>query len=299
MRLASFIASTVGGILILCPISNLLAQSGVGGVQRSGWYLGGGIGSNWAADLDQEGWNRESTCYPTDACFDADPIPEISGYRWRYDIPAAAGAVFEISAGRIFDRTRLELSFAQRKNSLDQMFRGITYYDGTPLGERHRGSVVSNGQASIDSLLVRTLSLNAYYDFPDAFSGISPYLGNRWRSAPRRPRQAQNPARCPQDTSANASAYDPPLSFYNSSQDADLSDTVLAGHLHAGVDYSLSDKTLLGLKLTYSMLGSMEARDGYAIHPFHEQDPDFSNYNRFPGARSWALTFTVKRLFGN
>ena len=97
----------------------------------------------------------------------------------------------------------------------------------------------------------------------------------------------------------HASAYDPPLSFYNSSQDADLSDTVLAGHLHAGVDYSLSDKTLLGLKLTYSMLGSMEARDGYAIHPFHEQDPDFSNYNRFTGARSWALTFTVKRLFGN
>ena len=94
-------------------------------------------------------------------------------------------------------------------------------------------------------------------------------------------------------------AYDPPLSFYNSSQDADLSDTVLAGHLHAGVDYSLSDKTLLGLKLTYSMLGSMEARDGYAIHPFHEQDPDFPNYNRFTGARSWALTFTVKRLFGN
>ena len=298
MRLASFIASTVGGILILCPISNLLAQSGVGGVQRSGWYLGGGIGSHWAADLDQEGWNRESTCYPTDACFDADPIPEISGYRWRYDIPAAAGAVFEISAGRIFDRTRLELSFAQRENSLDQMFRGITYYDGTPLGERHRGSVVSNGQASIDSLLVRTLSLNAYYDFPDAFSGISPYLGIGLGPAFVEVSGVHFSTDY-QDTSANASAYDPPLSFYNSSQDADLSDTVLAGHLHAGVDYSLSDKTLLGLKLTYSMLGSIETSGGYAIHPFHEQDPDFSNYNRFTGARSWALTFTVKRLFGN
>ena len=85
----------------------------------------------------------------------------------------------------------------------------------------------------------------------------------------------------------------------NVTMPADLSDTVLAGHLHAGVDYSLSDKTLLGLKLTYSMLGRMEARDGYAIHPFHEQDPDFSNSNRFTGARSWALTFTAKRLFGN
>ena len=44
--------------------------------------------------MDQEGWNRETTCYPTAACFEADPVPEISGYRWRYDIDAAAGAVF-------------------------------------------------------------------------------------------------------------------------------------------------------------------------------------------------------------
>ena len=31
--------------------------------------------------MDQEGWNRETTCYPTAACFEADPVPEISGYR--------------------------------------------------------------------------------------------------------------------------------------------------------------------------------------------------------------------------
>ena len=102
MRLALFIASSVCGILVLGPGSGLLAQSGTGGPSRSGWYVGGGIGSNWASDLDQEGWNRETTCYPTDACFDANPVPEISGYRWRYGIDAAAGAVFEISAGRIF-----------------------------------------------------------------------------------------------------------------------------------------------------------------------------------------------------
>ena len=298
MRLASFIASAVGGILMLCPISSLLAQSGAGGPIRSGWYLGGGIGLNSASDMDQEGWNRDPLCYPTDACFDSDPVPEISGYRWRYDIPAAAGAAFEISAGRIFDRTRLELSFAQRKNGLAQMFRGIIYYDGTPLGERRRGSVVSNGQASIDSLLVRTLSLNAYYDFPDAFGGISPYLGIGLGPAFAEVSRVHFSTDY-QDTSADAPAYDPPLSFYNSRQDADLSDTVLAGHLHAGADYGLTAKTLLGLKLTYLMLGGMEARGGYSIHPFHEQAPAFSNHNRFTGTRSWALTFTVKRLFGN
>ena len=53
-RLASFIASAVGGILMLCPISDVAAQSGSGDPPRSGWYIGGGIGANWASDLDQE-----------------------------------------------------------------------------------------------------------------------------------------------------------------------------------------------------------------------------------------------------
>ena len=120
MRRASFIAFTVGGMLVLGPVSDVWAQSGAGGTPRPGWYVGGGIGANWASDIDQEGWNRDPLCYPTDACFDADPVPDISGYRWRYDIDAAADAVFEISAGLILARTRLELSLAQRKNSLDQ-----------------------------------------------------------------------------------------------------------------------------------------------------------------------------------
>ena len=68
-----------------------------------------------------------------------DPVPEISGYRWRYDVIADVGAAFELSAGRLFDRTRLEFSFAQRKNGLYQRFRSITDYDGLPMDAR-RGS---------------------------------------------------------------------------------------------------------------------------------------------------------------
>ena len=298
MRLASFVASAVVGILVFCPISDVLAQSRAGGPPRSGWYVGGGIGSNWASDMDQEGWNRETTCYPTDACFDADPVPEISGYRWRYDIDAAAGAEFELSAGRIFDRTRLELSLGQRKNGLDQMFRGITYYDGTPREERRGSTVVSNARASIDNLTLRTLSLNAYYDFPDAYCGISPYLGVGLGPAFVKVSGVRFSTDY-QDTSGNTQAYDPPLSFYNSHQDTDLSDTVLAGHLHAGADYSLNDKTLLGLKLTYSMMGDIEASSGYSLHPFHERDPNFPNHNMFTGTRYWTLAFTVKFLLGN
>ena len=294
MRLASFIASAAGGILVLlCSISDVAAQSR----ERAAWYVGGSLGLNRTSDIDQEGWNQETTCYPTDACFDADPVPDISGYRWRYDIDAAAGAAFELTVGRLFERTRLEVSLAQRKNGLDQMFRSITDYEGMPMAARRGGTVVPNARASIEHLTVRTLLLNAYYDFPDAYRGITPYLGG-----------GLGPAFVTvsglhfstdyEDTSGNAQAYDPPLSFYNSRQDADLSDTVLAGHLHAGADYGLNAQTLLGLKLTYSMLGDIESSGGYARHPFHEQDPDFSNYNTFTGPRDWTLSFTVKLLFG-
>ena len=293
----ALVASVIGAILVLCPISGVLAQSGAGRPPRSGWYLGGSIGSNWASDMDQEGWNRDPLCYPTDACFDADPVPEIPGYRWRYDIDATAGAEFELSAGRIFDRTRLELSLGQRKNNTDQMFRSITDYDGTPMEERRGGSVVSDTRASIDNLTLRTFSLNAYYDFPDAYRGISPYFGGGLGPAFVKVSGVRF-SNDYQDTSGNAQAYDPPLSFYNSRQDTDLSDTVVAAHLHAGADYSLNNKTLLGLKLTYSMMGDIEVRSRYLLHPLHERDPDFPNHNMFTDTRHWTLAFTVKFLFG-
>ena len=293
MRLTLFVA-TVAGILVCGVMADAAAQSG----PRSGWYVGGGIGASWGSNIDQEGWNRETTCYPTEACFDAVSAPPIFGYRWRYDIDAATGIAFEISAGRVFDRIRLELSFVQRENNLDQMFRNITEYDGTPLESRRGGSVVSNSRASIDDLIVRTLSLNAYYDFPDAFGKISPYVGVGLGPAFVEVSGVHFSSDY-QDTSGNAPTYDPPLPFYNSRQDADLSDTVLAGHLYAGMDYGFSDKTLLGLKLTYSMMDDFKSSGGYTVHPFHTQDADLANHNKFTELRSWNLVFTVKHLFGN
>ena len=292
MSFASFVASAIGGILILSPIAGVTAQ----GPPRSGWYLGGGIGLNWASEMDQEGWNRDPICYPTDGCFDANPIPEMSGYRWRYNIGTATGAAFELSAGHMFDRTRLELSLAQRKNGLDQMFRSITEYDGTPLGEQSGSAVVSRSQASIDHLTVRTVTLNAYYDFPIAARArFSPYVGAGLGPGFVKVSGVRFSSEY-EDTSGNAPAYDPPLSFYASRQDADLSALVLAGHLHAGFDYSLGDNALLGLKLTYSMMGKVEDSSGYSLHPLHGQDPDFPNHNAFTGARYWTLKFTVKHL---
>ena len=150
------------------------AQEPAGEPQRSGWYVGGSFGASWAAALDQEGWNLEATCYPTDACFDVKPTPPITGYRWRYTVDPAVGTRYEIALGYIVDRVRLEFSLAHRQSGLDQMFRDITHYDGTRIAERPGGTIVSNVQASIDHLWVRTLAFQAYYDVPVASRPIVP-----------------------------------------------------------------------------------------------------------------------------
>ena len=289
--------SIFGCLFVLGSLTPAWAQHPAGGPPRSGWYLGGSIGATWSSELDQEGWNRDGICYPTDACFDADPIPSISGYRWSYALGASAGARYEFVLGRFFDHFRLEIALAQRRNDLNQMFRGISYFDGTPIGDRSGGAVVSNAQTSIDHLQVRTLALQAYYDFPVASSPVVPYLGIGAGPAFATVSGVRFSTRY-EDTSAEAPPYDPPLSFYDSRQAEDLSDTVLAAHLHAGADYLLNDRTRLGVRVSYSMLGQVEATGGYSSHPWHAQDPEFLNHTRVSGARGWTLALTFKRRFG-
>ena len=139
MRLASLIASAAG-ILVLLSASGVSAQSAAE-APRAGWYVGGGIGATWPSNLAQSGWNRDPICYPTAACFDQDPRPEIAGYRWHYDIAAATGPVFELSTGLFVDRARVELSFRQRWNDLDQMFLSVTNYEGVAMEDRGNSTV--------------------------------------------------------------------------------------------------------------------------------------------------------------
>lgn len=295
MRPASFVPS-VTAVLALCSPASASAQAAAG-EPRLGWYIGGGGGANWASNIDQSGWNRDPLCYPTDACFDEDPRPEVSGYRWRYDLETATGAAFELSAGFIFRWTRLELSFAQQRNDLDQMFLSVTNLDGMAMESRHNSTVVADTQSSIDHLSVRTLSVNGYYDFPVS-SLFSPYLGAGIGPAFVTVAGMRFTDRY-MDTAVNGDVYDPPLSSYNASLDADLSDTTMAGHLHAGADFGLTDEVLLGLKLTYSMLADIETSGAYDLHAAHALNPNFMHNNIFSAARFWTLMFTVKYAFGN
>ena len=61
--------------------------------------------------MNQEGWNRDHICYPTDDCAGRD----IEGYRWFYELDAQRDSMFEIAIGRRFSNLRLELSANRRK----------------------------------------------------------------------------------------------------------------------------------------------------------------------------------------
>ena len=174
MKFSTLLVFTVGAILMV------FAASGEAGAEpeRSGWYVGGGIGANWTSRIDQAGWNRDTYCYPdSSSCAVPGPSENIPGYRWMYDLDMDAGSAFEISVGRLFNRWRLELSAAQRNNAIEQKFKNVTFLDGR-LDTRPPGNMVtSNSMSRIDDLTTRTLSVNAYYDFTDVFERITPYLG--------------------------------------------------------------------------------------------------------------------------
>ncbi len=262
---------------------------------RSGWYIGGSIGVNWTYPIDQAGWNRDTYCYPdSGSCTTPGPSADIQGYRWMYDLDMDAGSAFEISIGRMFDRWRLELSAAQRNNAIEQQFKDITFLDGRhdtrPPGNR----VTSNSMTRIDDLTTRTLSVNAYYDFTDVFERITPYVGVGLGVAfvEISGVHFSTDYRDPDNPSRN-------LSEFNSRQDADLSDTVFVGNFYAGTDYTLTDETLLGVKLTYSLMGDVEHTGTYSMHPMHTQDPAFTNNNAFSGPRQFSVMFTAKYLFGD
>ncbi len=295
MRRSSFIASA--GLLVLLPAGAAPAHDADEEPRRSGWYLGSGAGPSWGSTISQSGWNQDPLCYPTAACFDLDPRPEVSGYRWNYEVAAASGGALELSAGFIVNRARVELAYGQTRHGLEQMFLSASNYDGVALKDRVGSTVTSEASSSIDHLAVRMLTVNAYYDFP-AGSVVSPYVGAGVGPAFVKMAGVRY-SDTYMDTSVNGDVYDPPLSFYNSSLDDDLAGTVLAGHLHAGVDLRIFGGTSVGLKLTYSMLGDIETSGTYDLHSAHAFDPGFRYHNTFAGARFWALIVPVKFYFGN
>ena len=288
-------AMTIG--LILASVTEVSAQD----QRTSGWYVSGGLGGNLVYGLDQAGSNTESTCYPTSACFDLAP-KDIPGYRWRYDPAVDRGIGFDAAAGRVFDRTRLEVSFTYRRNNVDQgPALEVTYLDGTSAGSSNilgQGLVQAASSNFMEDTVTRTVSLNAYYDLPLGPQSVTPYVGVGTGIAFVELTRIYFVIEYT-DPSGKGPYYDLPLSFYNSKQDTWLKDTVFAGHVYAGADYSFGDRTSIGLKAAYSRIDDVEGTGAYENHPYFETDPSFTNINTFSAMNQWSMTLNVRFLLGS
>ena len=275
---------------ILLGLGVLLGTPGMAGdAQRSGWYVGAGIGANWMSDMNQSGWNRDTLCYPG---WDCSNRASVDGYRWFYDLDTDRGSMFELTVGRILGNVRLELSANRRENDIDQKFSDITHFDGSQILADSTSNYISQSEATMDRLRTQTLQLNAYYDFPLAHSRVTPYVGVGVGVSDVKlyGLYFRSEYSCTSGCNAELS----PPAAYNSWQDEDLSDTVFSMHLHAGADYSLGDKLSLGLKLTYSEMDDMRDTGRYIDHPL----PDEINHTKISDMDHWSLTLGLRYLLG-
>ena len=262
------------------------------------WYVIASLGHGQKCGMDQVGSNRDTTCYPTDACFLETPIPSVPGYRWRYAIDLDAGSGFEVGVGRETGKWRFELAATSSRHDVTQTFTGIEYLDGSPIPPGD-GSVDVDIEASIDHVRTASISLavlrkasigraNVYFG---AGAGVAAILVRdvRFRAA-----------YCPD--CIYPAVVDPSNRYlylyrYDSRQDDDLNDaagTVLA---HVGADYPLTERLSLGGRLTYSHVGDIADQGPYLDHPMHEEDSRFSSVNTFDAANGWRLAATVRYRF--
>ncbi len=283
-----FFSVTCFGLWVGLSLCVAAGQSLAQETKWSNWYLGANVGMNWTSSLLQEGHNRDTTRYPDhDSVNWTDRSPE--GYRWFYHLDADRAPAFEISIGRMFSNTRVELGAAQRRSGIEQHFTNITYLDGSPVLPNPDSPVQSSSTASIDNLTTRTLQLSAYYDFPLAETKLVPYVGAGAGLSKSRISDLYYYGQY--SCKPGAECSDP--SQYDSLQDVNASDTDISGHVHAGVDYRLSQRFLLGMKLTYSRFGNINDENTYIKHKIS----DLTNTTEFRGIEQWSLTVGLKYLF--
>ena len=256
----------------------------------AGWYVAVGVGANRAATMQQAGDNRDTTCYPTRDCRHL-PGGMPSGYRWSYDLHSDTGAAFELAMGRTFRSVRLELAVSRQRIGLEQAFTGSTYLDGSTIVPAADSGYTSASTASVDDLTIHTLSVNAYYDVPLPRSRVTPYLGVGLGLAFAELSGLHFQIRyaCTDDTRCDRPER------YDGRQDVDLSDTVPVAHVHAGADYRLSDRLLLGLKLSYSLTDDVGSRDAYAYHAI----PGLTSFTGISGINYGSFLLHLKYLLGN
>jgi len=254
-----------------------------GEAARSGFYVGGDAGLIWRADFRQQGNNREMSCYFT-GCQSGFPGGE-EGYRWEYEVDTDTGLQFGLSAGWMWNRLRLEINAAHAANDATHHFRNTSLRDGSPTclsGAPCRlPAAAQESEASgVGRIETRSLFANVYYDFP-GYGDFTPYIGAGIGRA---------------DVKVTDVRY---ISIFVDGrrvvQDTDMEDTVYAWQLHAGADYRVNRRFLVGLKVSYTDLDDFSDTNRYDEHT---DEPNLTNRTKFAGLDYWSALFTVKYLFG-
>lgn len=243
---------------------------------RSGFYVGAGAGASWLGDFRQQGRNREMECY-YDNCTSP---PSHGGYRWNYAVDTDTGFQYDLAAGWIWNRLRLEVAAGQSRNSATHSFRGQSFLNGGIPGNRNPADA-NDSDSGIDRVEIRSLFASVYYDFAER-GGLVPYLGVGVGKA---------------DVTVERVRFS--SIFRNDNrriiQDTDMGDSNYAWQAHAGFDYRVRRDLLAGLKLTYTDLKDFSDTK---LYNEHTREPNLTNTTRFAGMSRWSALFTLKYLFG-
>ena len=265
---------------------------------RPDWYLSVALGPNWSSSVTQTGWNLDPYCYPDSACFDQIPIPNVTGYRWQYTIKLDRSAALELFLERRFGRTRLELALALQSSETEQQSTGFGYLDGSSIRPRTGDLVNATASASINERRLRTVFLDAFYEFSQAGGMVvTPYLGVGLGRTTVSYRDMQYLSDY-RSMAAEVSAYNPPLPFYSTIQNTNLEDRVNSWRLHAGADYDIGNNRFIGLRPTHQEVNNITSAGRYQNHPVHSTNPDFVNTNSFSGGQLWFLSIAFRQSFG-
>lgn len=254
--------------------------------QDTEWYKGISIGTSLLLQARQEGWNYDTFCYPDEDC---SKTPPISGYRWAYDIePEGLSSRFgEVFIGADHGPVRWDVAFRYQQNNIHQNFTDSNSYTDPDLTEPITpiisNDVSTNVTTEVNNMTINSIAFSGYYDFFESSSGTTIYAGVGVGTAHTKINDLEFSIEYVKEGTKKLEEEFPPLSFYNSRQNVDISQFLPLFQFHAGFDVLVGDdkNKSIGAKLSFSKIGQLTHEGRYSTHPMHSIDPNFPNYNTF------------------
>ena len=266
--------------LLICTI--LLSDASG---QEGSWYIELGAGPALGhSTLSQEGFNFDTTCYPGFVC---ENISQRRGYRWFYTIPTDPGFAFRVGIGREQGRLRIDLNAQYSSRNLEQNFDRVTLLDGSPAPEFQDISgykiTVNTG---IGALQVFSFRINTFMDLLPKDRTLHPYLGIGTGVS----RATITDFYYEERYICEGICFLADPSSYDVLQDEELEDIILITEGHAGLEYALASKFLVGIRFSYALFQSFSSEAEYLEHRVE----NLTNTNTFSKLNLMTAMATVR-----